>query len=215
MTKTFLVTRPNHEPVTNYLHFYSQSLIDLAKTKKIIVTDLSGKTANFKEFKKQISQNIFSLILLNGHGSPHIITGWNDEPLITAPVSPYNFNSAIVYARSCQVGRYLGPYLIKKNVKAFVGYREDFIFVSANDSNPIKDSLAKLFLEPSNAIVKSLINGKTVEKANLRSKSMIRRHIRLVLKSRLKQRQQIAAFLWHDLNCQIVLGNDQSKVTSL
>lgn len=214
MHRTFLVTRPNHELVTNYLYFYSQALIDFAKKKQYLVTDLAGKLANPKEFHKQI-KNIFLLILLNGHGSPHIITGWNNQPLITAPVSDYDFHSAIVYARSCQSGKALGPYLLKKNARVFIGYRDNYIFITTEGQSPDKDVLAKLFLGPSNLIVKNLLNGRNVQKSDQKSRQAVQNNIRKVLKSRLQNRQQIAAFLWHNINCQVVLGDDQSKVSGI
>ncbi len=214
MTKALLITRPNHEVVTRYLYHYSADIISSALSGHFTVTDLSGRQANSKDFNRQI-KNCFSLIILNGHGSPHVVYGWNDQPLITAPVSGHDYQKSIVYVRSCQTGRYLGPYLVKHNARAFIGYEKDFVFVSSQEENPQTDSLAKLFLEPSNLIAKKLIQGKTVRQADQQSKAKIRKNIRLVLKSRLQRRQQIAAFLWHNLNCQIVLGDDQAKVTAV
>lgn len=213
MPKSFLVTRPNHDIATTYLFVYSQLLITKAQSKKFTVTDLAGKQANSKNFRKQI-QNQFSLILLNGHGSSHIITGWNNQPLITAPVSDFNYQQAIIYARSCQTGKALGPYLVKKKASAYIGYLEDFILATSDESNPAGDPLAKLFLKPSNAIVESLINGKTVAYSDRRSKTLMRKNLRSVLKSRVRTRREIAAYLWHDIKYQVILGNIQAKVSS-
>lgn len=214
MPKTCLITRPNHESTVNFLYAYSQVIIDLAVKKSFSLVDLSSKLANLRNFQLQI-KNKFSLIILNGHGSSHIITGWKNQPLVTAPVSEFDFQGAIVYARSCQAGLAAGPYIVKRHASAFIGYQADFIFVSSGDSDPLQDTLAKLFLFPSNAIIVSLINGRTVAKASQRAKIMMRKNIRLVLKSQVRNRQQIAAFLWHDINCQTILDNDQSKISSI
>ncbi len=213
MPRSFLITRPNHDIATAYLSVYSQLLIDQAVKKQFTVVDLAGQLANPKNFHQKIKSQ-FSLILLNGHGSSHIINGQDNQPLITAPVSEFDFQSAIIYARSCQTATALGPYLILHHATAFIGYQNDFILVTLDESDPIHDPLAKFFLTPSNAIVSSLINGRTVGYSNRRSRKMTLKNLQSVLKSRVKTRREIAAYLWHNIKYQLVLGNDQSRIST-
>lgn len=215
MTKSLLVTRPNHDDAVNYLYIWSQIVIDKAKKKKYLVCDLAKKEANKKNFYKALD-NKPQLIFINGHGSSHIVTGHDNQQLVNAFEIDSRLSETIFYARSCMAGDRLGPSLIKHGVFAFIGYSQDYIMVSSEDSSkdPLNDKLASLFLQPSNSIMISLINGKTVKTADQKSKNAMRKNIRLLLKSRLRDRQQIAAFLWHDIKYQVLLGNDQSKVSS-
>lgn len=215
MTKALLVTRPDHDDAVSYLYAWSEKVVDKAKSKKFIIYDLVGKSATKKNFNNTL-KNHPSLIFINGHGSSHIVTGYGNEQLINAFEINPNLAGSIFYARSCMAGDRLGPSLVKHGVLAFIGYNQNYIMVSSQDfvKKPLQDKLAALFLNPSNSIMLALINGKTAAIADQKSKNAMRRNIRLVLKSRVRDRQQIAAFLWHDIKYQVLSGNAQSKIPS-
>ena len=40
MSKSFLITRPEHDDTTHYLSYWSKELIEIAKKKRIAVFDL-------------------------------------------------------------------------------------------------------------------------------------------------------------------------------
>ena len=115
-----LIVRPDHELVTKYLCVWSQELVDFAKQKGINTLDLKGKKATRKEFDSYVRAHTPSFIFVNGHGNSSVIAGYDDKLIIdkTSAVAP-----AIIYARSCDAGRELGPMLIRQGARAFIGYR--------------------------------------------------------------------------------------------
>lgn len=180
-----LITRPNHDVTTNYLFYWSISLINLAEERKISVSDLAKKRANLKEFTSVILKTKPTLIVLNGHGDDSVVTGYNNEALVNTDNSQSLLNGSIVYARSCRSARKLGPQAVLSGCKAYVGYDEDFVFVSeeAKVSHPLDDRTAQLFLEPSNQVVISLLKGHSPAESNRRSKEAYKRNIQKLMSS--------------------------------
>lgn len=180
-----LITRPNHDVTTNYLFYWSISLINLAKRRNIPISDLAQKRANLKEFTSVILKTKPTFIVLNGHGDDSVVTGYNNETLVDIDNSQSLLNGSVVYARSCKSARKLGPQAIISGCKAYVGYDEDFVFVSeaAKVSHPLEDKTAQLFLEPSNQVVISILKGHSPAESNRRSKEAYKRNIQKLMSS--------------------------------
>ena len=69
MTKCFLLTRPNYETATSYLHYFAKDAIAIAKkSKDIHVTDLEGVKATRENLEKSMAKDGPGLVFLNGHG---------------------------------------------------------------------------------------------------------------------------------------------------
>lgn len=211
-----LITRPNHDPTTNYLYYWSQELIDLAKKRGNQVIDLAKKRANAEEFASVIKKVRPSLVVLNGHGNSSIVGGYNDEPLIIAGKNEGLLNKAIVYARSCKSGEKLGPASIKSGCRAYIGYDDDFVFVTEIDkiTRPLEDKTAKFFLEPSNCVVTSLLKGHSVEEADRRSKNLLRQNIqKLVTSAASKEEGDLVPYLLWNYTHQVCLGKTKINVS--
>jgi hypothetical protein len=180
-----LITRPNHDITTNYLFYWSIVLITTAERKKIPVTDLQKKRANIKEFTSVIKKTKPELVVLNGHGDSSTITGYDNEPLVKAGRNHDLLKGTTVYARSCQSAKQLGSTAVNTGCKAFIGYDDDFVFVTEDDkvTQPLKDKTAELFLNPSNQVVISLLKGHTAAEANQRSKKIFKRTIQKLMSS--------------------------------
>lgn len=180
-----LITRPNHDVTTNYLFYWSISLINLAEERKISVSDLGQKRANLNEFTSVVLKTKPTLIIFNGHGNDTEITGHNNEVLVDIKSNYHLLKGSVVYARSCKSARKLGPHAILSGCKAYIGYDEDFVFVSeeAKVSHPLDDKTAQLFLEPSNQVVISLLKGHTPTESNRRSKEAYKRNIQKLMSS--------------------------------
>lgn len=180
-----LITRPNHDVTTNYLFYWSAVLITQAQKSKRHVVDLAKKRANAKEFASVVKKTKPGIIVINGHGNEMVVTGYDNEPLVESGKNQHLFNRSIVFARSCQSAAKLGPESIKSGCKAYIGYDDDFVFVTENDkeAKPLKDKTAQLFIEPSNQVVISLLKGHSASESNLRSKEMYKRTIRKLMTS--------------------------------
>lgn len=215
MSKCILITRPNHDLVTNYLYYWCNPVIEKAIEKNFKVLDLSSQKANKKNFESYSKKNVPSFFFLNGHGSPSCITGDQNNPLVEVGINEYIFNNAIVYARSCNVALILGMISIKYGAISFIGYLDKFYLASksSRDTEPLKDNLAKLFLEPSNLIPISLIKGNTVSLAYEKSQRAMKKNFSHMISTNASNEEKDCAFaLFSNIKSQIVFGNKQAKL---
>ncbi len=130
---------------------------------------------------------------------------------------------AVVYARSCHAARELGPSAVDKGAVAFIGYRREFVIVHSlvdvshpldalvDVSHPLDDSLARMFIEPSNLVPLSLLKGNTVKDAFRKSQEAMRRTLRFMLSSAATYEQRVtASFLWGNITAQVVVGDESA-----
>jgi len=207
-----LVTRPNHDLPTKYLYSFSQIIVDLCGNKSIGITDLKSKKASKKNFDRSIKKDDVQFIFINGHGNDDVVTGYNNKVLIDK-YGP-GLKNKVIFARSCRSAKILGKKLVKGGVKAYIGYTKDYYVMMSNDcpKDLVKDKMARLFLEPSNLIAKSIISGDSVKEASNKSKKALVDNIKKVLSSGDQDRHQVAGYLYHDLKCQKVIGRGSYKL---
>ncbi len=167
-----LFCRPNHDNTLNYLHHYSKELVSLAKSSRHKTIDREGSKVTQKEILKIIEKKNPNFIMFNGHGSPTSILGHKDSPLILLGKNHHCLSGDIVYSFSCSSGLSLGRESVKGKLKCFIGYDLDFALGKDPDSQavPKRDKVAKLFLEPSNILVSSIISGFDVENSIIKAK---------------------------------------------
>lgn len=210
-----LITRPNHDITTMYLYYWSISLITYAQKIGTAVVDLSAKRANAKELLSILKKVDPFFVVFNGHGNEKTITGYDNEPLITADDSVTALSKKIVYARSCSSAKELGKKSVKKGCKAYIGYDDEFVFVIESNklSRPLKDTSASLFLEPANQVVIVLLKGHTVFEANRRSKEMYRKNAqKFTTSSATSDEKDLIPFLVWDYSHQVCLGDQEAKL---
>jgi len=212
MSKSMLITRPDHEIVTKYCCIWSEDVIRFASQKFIDVYDLKGKKANRKEFESYVKSKNPSLIFFNGHGNTEVITGYDNKPLVDMQSVP---SKSIIYARSCDAAQYLGPMLIQKGARSFIGYTRKFTFFYDPMSimKPANDPMARLFLETSNLVVSAIIKDHTVAEADQRSRSAMFKNLQRMLSSEATFEERYAApAMWSNINAQVVLGDLSAKI---
>jgi len=207
-----LITRPNHDLATTYLCAFSEEIINFCFKKNVKCVDLKGEKATKKIFDSYIKKNKPRFIFLNGHGSESEIGGFDNEILINKYQSDYS--RSIIFSRSCQSANKLGLLLVNGGLEAFIGYKKNYVVMLLRKRNttPVLDSIAKLFLEPSNLIAMSLIKGNSVKEADQKSRRALIKNLREVLSSKMRDRDDVAAYLFHDLNCQTIIGNIDAKI---
>ena len=213
MNKSILITRPNHDLATTYLYWWSKKVIDKCQEKEIKYFDLKGKKASKKNFDSYLKKNNPSFIFINGHGSEEVVTGWDNEILLKVG-GQLDVRGRIIYARSCMAGLKLGKVSVDSGAKTFIGYTKNYVllFLTTKKTRPLSDNLSALFLEPSNLIPISLINGNTVEEADRKSKNLMKKNLREILSSNKSDKKEIASYLWHDIKYQTVIGNNLAKI---
>jgi len=215
MDKTILITRPDHDITTRYLSKWCQKVIDLALKKGIKVLDLRREKVNEKELTSRISKMKPSLIVLNGHGDDDRVTGHDNDILVISGRNEKILKDKIVYAISCRSALILGPRSIVAGALSYIGYRKDFVFYYQKDkiARPLEDDIAKLFLEPSNQTIISLIKGHTSKASSNNSKRTSMRTIHKLMSSESSAESGIYAryLLWNMVH-QVCLGNENSNL---
>jgi len=175
--KSILFSRPCHDVTIAYLHYYSKELVELSK-KKYKTLDREKEQANKKEILNLLEKQKPCLVMFNGHGASDKIGGHKNE-IIVSKENPGVLSNTITYALSCSSAQELGKIAVEKGCLCFIGYDDDFNLGKDpnSEATPRKDKIAKLFLEPSNILVKSLLQGKKVNKAIKNAKEKMRENI--------------------------------------
>ncbi len=214
MKGSFLLTRPNHEQTTQYLFAWAEAVLEKAKEKNILTTDLCGSDASKSKFKRAVEKYHPAFVYLNGHGSPNEVTGYNNEPLVKFADNEKLTAERVVYALSCQSAKRLGKSCVSFGAKTYLGYDEDFIFVFDEDkqSSPIEDQTAANFLQPSNALVNSIIDGKATGEAFENSQeSFTQSIVKYSLSEATAEERELLPYLLWDREHQVCLGNKEEK----
>lgn len=167
-----LFSRPAHDVQVNYLHHYSKELVKIAESKGWDVLNKEKENANSKIILSLIEKKKPHFIMFNGHGSAKEIFGHKDELIISSDKNPQVLKEAVVYALACSCAIELGVKSCEVGTKSFIGYLCDFALGKDPNSEaaPGRDRIAKLFLEPSNLLVNSILNGKSIEVAVIKAK---------------------------------------------
>lgn len=212
---TILITRPRHDKATNYLFFWSQLVVDLVKRKSLRLLDLKAEKANRKLLYQYCRKFKPALFFLNGHGSVDLIFGHENQVLISSKEKLSNFKGSLFYCRCCDAAVELGPALVKSGATGFIGYKRKFVigYMPEYISHPLRDPLAKKFLEPSNLVPISLIKGNSLIIAFRKSQVVMRSNLRKMLSSDapLEERYH-AQFLWSNIRSQTILGDPEAVI---
>lgn len=209
MNKGLLITLPRHEYTVDYLTVFSKSIMQEADSRSIKVKELRDKSANRKEFEAFIKSLNYKMVVFNGHGSEDTISGYKDVPIVQDGVNDSLLKGRIIYARSCWAGCVLGACMKDDTEGCFIGYELPFMFYIDDTwrSNPQKDRIAPIFLEPSNLVPISLIKGNTALQAHEKSKNQILKNIKKVLREGGGEALLFAEKLWNNYTAQVLIGN--------
>lgn len=171
--KHALITRPNHDIVTSYLHAFSADVKGDCH-----LTDLEGKKANRSEVEK-VLKSVVTLVLLQGHGTERCVAGHKDEVILDEKNISLT-KGMIVYALACDSLRVLGQIAIQSRAKAYIGYREEFMLVidPTRENTPLKDKNALPFKKVCLVTTESLLAGLTVHDVVKKTKQEYMRQIR-------------------------------------
>jgi len=214
MERGIIITLPRYDEVTEYLSLYSYQIEDAANENGIEIKSLRNNEANKREFEKVINKLDYNMIIFNGHGSASSIEG-NKEIIIEMGINDSLIKDRIVYARSCHAALVLGKKCTENTREGcFVGYDRPFQFYVNIQwtGSPLKDNIARLFLEPSNLLPISMIKGNPAGSANENSKKSILKNIKKILRNNDEDSYKIAEALWNNHEGQIVLGNPEVKL---
>ncbi len=200
MPQAAVITRPFYDPTTSYLHRWNLDVVKHAKDRVGTIADLAEKKAKRKELESYIKKLKPEVVILNGHGSEDSVFGQDGEILIKVGDNEYILKNSIVFSLSCSSAKVLGPASIKRGAKAYIGYKNDFIFAYTDSysTRAEQDPLAKLFLEPTNKIAMSLISGNSPKDSHQRGIDAFSKNLEKVLLSDSSE-EYVARFLVWDM----------------
>lgn len=215
MNKSLLVTRPDYDPATHYLYNWTELVIDEANKKQIRVYDLKDKKATRNMTISFLRAKHPGFLFFNGHGDSQCIVGDKNELLLDDTIDNNLLIGCILYARSCDSGKFLGSKLVQKGAAVFIGYNRKFLVVTTNVNlhNPLTDPLARLFLAPSNLIPTTILKGHSAEEAHNRSRrEMMKNFFKMISSAASFEERYAARWLWSNIHSQILLGNSQTTL---
>ncbi|MFH1585851.1 MAG: hypothetical protein ABIB79_03725 [archaeon] len=216
MDNLVLVTRPKHDDGSEYLSAYASEIL-----KKfgdgISFKDFSGKDANKQNVEKYLRRKSPRLLFLNGHGNESVICGHKDE-IIFSSDNVDLLKNKITYARACFSANILGRESVEDNGGCFIGYVYPFSFWTdgKRSATPLKDNVASIFLSPSNEVVVSLLKGNSAKEADKKSRDMMISNMKKILVMEQKNEPSATGMLqvlWGNYEGQVVLGNEDAKLT--
>jgi len=143
--------------------------------------------------------------MFNGHGSDDLIRGHKNHILVKSPDNVNILTNKIIYCRSCKSGNKLGVDCIISGANAFVGYKDDFLFVydPYNVARPLKDKYARRFLESDNICILSILKGNHIIDAFEKSQYQYKKHIQEILTSSfdpVETTHSLPALYWNLIN---------------
>lgn len=89
--------------------------------------------------------------VIAAHGTKDSIQNNAEEDIISVKTTNYNLEGKYLYTIACLAGQELGEYLVRHNLKLFVGYEKEFRYIEDEDM--------QLFVQPALAGLQSLLRG--------------------------------------------------------
>ena len=216
MDKAILITRPSYDDGTEYLSYYSSLVIKEAKEKGFLIKDFEGTEVNRKEVLKFLEKKDPSALFINGHGDEENLYGHKDKVLLSLRDLGL-LRGKMIYARACSAGTVFGKEVTAENGGCFIGYKSPFSFWidERHSATPHKDNTAKLYLEPSNEVMLSLVKGKTSLEAHNKSKKMMIENMQRMAKwgeNNQPGAMNMLQVLWNNFEGQVLHGNDSFRI---
>jgi len=161
-TRSILVGRCDHEIRVSYPFHWTQSVISKAKELNFNILDLKNENYVEEKFNSMIQIHNPFFVFCNGHGDEmgYSTQGHNNEVVISANKNDYLLKNKIVYVLSCNTAKCLGHIAFDKGC-SYIGYDDDFLFVFMKVEEPSADIVAKPFMEASNEIALTILDGGT------------------------------------------------------
>jgi len=203
------LVRPKHDDVTSYLFEWCNEILKIANRKNFKISDLNGEKANKERLAAELKNNP-DFVVFNCHGDENRIYGHDDAPLFD--IAEHKSRLNFVYARSCCVGSAFKKH--QNKVKSFVGYSLPFFIVMSNHfvSTPLKDPLAKPFMETSNAIPEALMVGNSANGAVEKARTATEEWVEKLETSSDPSAMQQVCFLQMNLDSLVVAGDAEAKL---
>ena len=212
-----LITMPNYDNATSYLYCYAEELVKFAEAQRISTIQFKHPRLQRQKIELSITLQQPRLLLFNAHGDEHTIYGdkidGEEEFLIREGQNHQLVSGKLIYARACSAAASLGVACTEKG-GCFIGYNQPFSFWTdtSRTTTPLKDKIAKLFLQPSNELALALLRGKSArQSADIFINQSKKNMLHLLSKKDEPGALASAMLLWNNMVAQEVLGDGEMK----
>lgn len=214
-----IITMPNYDDATAYLYCYAQELVKFAEEENVSISQLKRPRLRRNVLQERIAKQNPQLLLFNAHGDETTIygdrVGGETEYLVREGENHHLLQGRLTYARACSAAASLGRACAERS-GCFIGYNQPFSFWAdtSRTTTPLKDHVAQLFLEPSNALAMGLLRGKSARQAADTFLGLSKKNIlHLLGKPDEPGAMASAMLLWNNMMAQEVLGNGEMRCT--
>lgn len=213
--KTTFFVRSAHDAVTSYLFFYSKELVEESNLRGFRTINKKKQDANKLAVTTIIKKENPAFIMFNGHGNSPIICGHDDEILIQQDVNDFLLRNKITYSFTCKSADGIGRN-VADSTTTFIGYVEDFALgMDVNSqASVMRDKRAKLFLEPSNLLVKSILKGNAISEAVSKAKKLMKKNISILRTDPFPDSKDYIPYLFHNYLSLEAFGNKEAMLKS-
>jgi len=166
--RTLVFIQPTWEIAVEIGSCWFDKVLSEAQASGFDTLPLVGPDANTAKFNDALDAYPTCFLTGVGHGNKTTYTGERYAVLLRSRGDLSAMENTPWYALSCKVGQGLGADVVEAGCPAFIGYKEDFVFLAERD-DPCGGRPAKGFMLSSNAVVSTLIDGGTFEEAYISS----------------------------------------------
>lgn len=145
-----------------------------------------------------------------GHGYDDLITGQHGDILWkVGSYDPSEAQNRIIYLMSCLTAKRLGPDLVDKGARTYMGYEEPFTLYSTIGINdPLEDPIADVFFECSSRVDRLFVDGLPAKNVFDATKELFREKF----EEYLAIDGDVAMALLHDHDCFRMYGDQEASL---
>lgn len=165
MSLTIFIGRCECDSHLKFPFNWANLVVEEAEKLELDIIDLQKENYTEEKTSGHIKSSNPFFIFLNGHGEVWCSRGYKREPVLVANKNDFLLKNKIAYILSCNTAQYLGQVAYEKGCKAYIGYENIFSFTYMDKNDPLNDRIAKIFMEASNQIPLTILNGGTPEEA--------------------------------------------------
>jgi len=206
-----LLVRPDFDKPTSYSHYYMGEFLDYAmETGRLDIIDLEAEEATKQNIVNSINQYDPMFCYMNGHGGPDTYTAQNKEVVMQTCTGDEILIERVVLMFSCLTGQRLGPDMVQKGVKSYIGWTVSFSWIA--QEKPETDKYAPGFFEAVNVMAEVLIAGGSASEAMDASMDVWNRWIDYWSQSDDDYASLVIQHMVNNRNNQILLGEGGATV---
>lgn len=165
MNQTIFIGRCDDDYDVLFPFHWANRIREEAEKLELDIIDLQKEKYTEEKTTKLVEEHNPFFLFLNGHGAAWCSKGHQSIPVLIANKNDFLLKGKIVYVVSCYTAQYLGQVACDKGCRAYIGYEDNFAFVYMDVDKPHDDSIAKIYMEASNEVPLTILNGGTPKDA--------------------------------------------------